>query len=745
MKNFVAQQLQRKPGLFANILRRANLRSANMAALSTASANPAAGPGIIAVPPSLGRPPIPGELGLPSQDSASLNTASQSIWIGLHRGGKVPSFPKLTGADPTEFDVVIVGAGIVGLSSAWTLQQHGLKVCVVEGTKVASGVSSYSTSKISAQHMRIYSALQKKGGDLSRKYAALQYAGLSLCDHIVKSEGIECAFARKPHALYTWTPSLISALKEEHQAALNAGITDAELTVEGEALSTSGLKDLGGVSLQSGDLTAATASASAGGRVRVDSAGGPGLVVENASVASDLPRSMGVVATLAFPNQIELNIYSMLVGLADKLAMKGVRIFEDSRVVDVTGLSDLPRIPIPGLGLGGTGGAGTTGPTGTGASEPVPSSSSSSTAPGTQPSQPSSAAAGAGASNSLLHTVSTLEGSVKGRYVILATHLPIADRSLHFAILEPSQEFVIAVARKKEAASLSSSSSSSSAPLINNMYINLESDQVRSLRSGGVGAEDILVIAGNDMPFCDFKGDPRAAFTELETWARQHFPVDRVVSRHQAFDYISSDGRPFIGKAHRLSDTILTATGFSKWGLSNGLGASLILRDYIYRRDQGKATAVGAAPVVATASSSALPASIALGATDSYADAFAGERWDALSLKGLVSETAHTLKHFVPDKVRHALQQRDVKTLAPGEGDVFIDSTTKEKIAAYRDPVSGKLAICSGTCTHLGTDLVFSASDVTFSCPSHGSIFNVDGEVLHGPACKALQKIAVDW
>ncbi len=41
----------------------------------------------------------------------------------------------------THYDLVVVGAGIVGLATAWTARQRGLRVAVVERNAKAIGAS----------------------------------------------------------------------------------------------------------------------------------------------------------------------------------------------------------------------------------------------------------------------------------------------------------------------------------------------------------------------------------------------------------------------------------------------------------------------------------------------------------------------------------------------------------------------------------------------------------------------------
>jgi len=61
-----------------------------------------------------------------------------------------------------------------------------------------------------------------------------------------------------------------------------------------------------------------------------------------------------------------------------------------------------------------------------------------------------------------------------------------------------------------------------------------------------------------------------------------------------------------------------------------------------------------------------------------------------------------------------------------------------EKIYVFREREKG-FAVASAVCTHLGCTVKFFASDDKFHCPCHGSVFGANGNVLHGPAPRALE------
>ena len=177
-------------------------------------------------------------------------------------------------------DVVVVGAGIVGLTTAYVLATAGVAVTVVEARKIGRQVTGRSTAKITSQHALIYRYLIRRSGiETARLYAdANATAARNICEW-ARIESIACDLEKKDAYAYTSRPARRGAIDSEAEAARSLGL-------EAESL---------------------------------DSA----------------PLPFTTVGALRFPDQAQFNPARYLIGLAAAVKAHGGRIYENTRVTGV--------------------------------------------------------------------------------------------------------------------------------------------------------------------------------------------------------------------------------------------------------------------------------------------------------------------------------------------------------------------------------------------------------------------------
>ena len=91
-----------------------------------------------------------------------------SYWIESTKNFK-KDYPSIS--EDISVDVCIIGAGLVGITSAYFLSDSNLKIAVIERDKVCNHVSAHSTAKITSQHNLFYDYLiNSYGKDFARGY-----------------------------------------------------------------------------------------------------------------------------------------------------------------------------------------------------------------------------------------------------------------------------------------------------------------------------------------------------------------------------------------------------------------------------------------------------------------------------------------------------------------------------------------------------------------------------------------------
>jgi len=164
----------------------------------------------------------------------------KSYWI---RSSNIPSFPSLN--RDLKADVVVVGAGITGVLSAYLLAKNGHKVVILEKNKIGKGATHYTTAFITQVIDTDLVDLLSTYPDQAHGVVDAHKSAIELIENIVNTEHIECEFIRCSDYIYANTEDDFSALLKEYNAAKKLGI---EVLISTDAIP--GFKNFGFVEVR---------------------------------------------------------------------------------------------------------------------------------------------------------------------------------------------------------------------------------------------------------------------------------------------------------------------------------------------------------------------------------------------------------------------------------------------------------------------------------------------------------------
>ena len=109
--------------------------------------------------------------------------------IALPRDGQEGS-PKVS-----HVQVCVIGAGIAGLTTAYSLAKEGLEVLVLEEREIGGGQTSKTTANLASALDDRFSELERSRGEEACKVAAASHgAAIDRIESIVTTEKIDCEF-----------------------------------------------------------------------------------------------------------------------------------------------------------------------------------------------------------------------------------------------------------------------------------------------------------------------------------------------------------------------------------------------------------------------------------------------------------------------------------------------------------------------------------------------------------------------
>src|SRR5262249_39485859 len=124
-------------------------------------------------------------------------------------------------------DVCVVGAGMAGLSVAYTLAKAGKSVAVIDNGSLAGGMTNLTTAHIATASDNRYFRLEEYHGEAKTRLVALSYrAAIERIEEIVRAEEIDCDFQMLDGYLFVPPGESLDILDRELAAVHRAGLTD---------------------------------------------------------------------------------------------------------------------------------------------------------------------------------------------------------------------------------------------------------------------------------------------------------------------------------------------------------------------------------------------------------------------------------------------------------------------------------------------------------------------------------------
>lgn len=285
-------------------------------------------------------------------------------------------------------------------------------------------------------------------------------------------------------------------------------------------------------------------------------------------------------------------------------------------------------------------------------------------------------------------TVRTRLGDLQAGTLVLATGTPVLNRGGHFGVLTPKRSYAAAFTVP--------------GAIPHGMYLSINAP-TRSLRTAHHGGRDVLLAGGNGH-VVGRQSHTRGHVDDLIRWTQQHFPGAEPTHTWSAQDYEPAGAVPYVGPVLPGEKRILVATGFNKWGMTNGVAAALALSASILGGDNPWAK-------------------------DLYKSRISGR--DAASTAGTnLSVGLEMLSGWLGGLTR------TTQTAPPeGQGTVVRENSRPVGICTV-DSATHRV---SAVCTHLGGVLSWNDAEGSWDCPLHGSRFSAEGKVLEGPAVKDLE------
>lgn len=206
-----------------------------------------------------------------------LENPMRSLWLKDGIGVELESL-----GENLKTEVVVIGAGITGITTAYLLQKQGRDVVLIDRSTPFNLATGNTTAKFTFQHsLIIQGIIDNYGVEPAKYFYKAQKQGMKLVKDIIEQHEIDCDFMETFACVYGEDEKDVKALKKEQEAYEKIDVK-SELTEED-------------------------------------------------------PLKIGYRAALRVEDQFELNPVKYLKFMMNYLLKNQVRIYRDTRAVDISG------------------------------------------------------------------------------------------------------------------------------------------------------------------------------------------------------------------------------------------------------------------------------------------------------------------------------------------------------------------------------------------------------------------------
>lgn len=159
---------------------------------------------------------------------------NKSIWLESIPKENIQKLEK-----DIDVDVLIIGGGITGISTAYNLINNNLKICLVEKNKIGHGVTSKTTGKLTYLQeyylkLKFYHGLKK-----IKLYLNSQKEAIEIVNNIINKEKIDCNLEKVNSYIFTNLNDKKTTKEKQVLKELKVNIKEANILPNNEKVTNS--------------------------------------------------------------------------------------------------------------------------------------------------------------------------------------------------------------------------------------------------------------------------------------------------------------------------------------------------------------------------------------------------------------------------------------------------------------------------------------------------------------------------